>query len=146
MIKKILPAIVTAMAFFVLFAQLFFFHSQAHAYPAFTGEPEVGVYVRSIAFAGNTVFAASELLPLVSRATGQMQTLESMSDFADKVAQRYWRAGYTKARVWIPEQDVQNGLVTIKVAEELESRLVPRTQIVPLVPSYAFPKQQLFVN
>jgi len=72
--------------------------------------------VNSVKFEGNTVFSSDELRTLVGDMSGE-QTIESLNQMAQKVAQHYQQSGYPFTVATIPPQKVTNGTVVIRVLE-----------------------------
>ena len=126
MTKTLLIAVAKTLAFIALITQLFVFHSQSHAYVlTFAGEPDESGLVITILLDGNTVFPPAELSSMIVNlvgTAGTAQTLQGMPAIAEKVAEKYKRAGYSKARVWVPEQIIRGGFITMKIDEGIETK------------------------
>lgn len=75
------------------------------------------VVVKKVEVTGNRVIAAATLHALVADAEGQPQTLAQLEDLATRITRHYRAAGYFVARAYIPEQEVSNGVVVIRVIE-----------------------------
>jgi len=66
---------------------------------------------------GVTVFTDSELVPLYQDRVGKTVVLEDVRQIAEKIEEKYRHEGYFLARVFLPPQQVQDGIFTIKVIE-----------------------------
>lgn len=75
------------------------------------------ITVQQFEFAGNTLYSADELQPLVASYTGRPITLIELYDAADKVTEFYVRKGYTLASALVPAQKVTEGTVRLEVIE-----------------------------
>ncbi len=87
------------------------------ARPAATAANQPRVLVRQIKFNGNTVMSEDALNRLVAGSLGKEVTLADLQNLATKVSEAYHAAGYFLAKAVIPEQDIQGGVVTIRVLE-----------------------------
>ena len=82
------------------------------------------VVVKKIELAGNRVIDSATLHALVADAEGQAQTLAQLESLATRITRHYRAAGYFVARAYIPEQEVSDGLITIRVIEGNYGRFV----------------------
>lgn len=73
--------------------------------------------VRQIHIIGTTIFSEAELLPLVADMLNAERSLAQLQDAAARITARYRAAGYLVARAYLPQQKIENGLVSIAVLE-----------------------------
>jgi hemolysin activation/secretion protein len=73
--------------------------------------------VKRILIAGNTLFDAASLHPLVADAEGTRLDLSQLSQLAGRITEHYRSRGYPLARAIIPAQTVRDGIVRIEVIE-----------------------------
>lgn len=99
----------------------------------------VGMSIRAQAFrfAGNTLLSAEQLATVLADLVGRELDFAGLQRATEAVATRYREAGWI-ARVYLPEQDISTGLVTLQVIEAryaglrhegAEPTLVQRAQI-----------------
>jgi hemolysin activation/secretion protein len=81
-------------------------------------QPPAGMTVRveSFRFAGNQLLSTEQLVSAVSEFAGQQLGFEGLQRAADAVAAAYREAGWI-VRVYLPEQDVSAGTITLQVVE-----------------------------
>ncbi len=86
--------------------------------PTAAARPPAGatVTVRSFRFAGNTLLSAAQLAPAVNSFLQRPLGFEDLQRAADAVAAVYREAGWV-VRVFLPEQDISEGVVTLQVVE-----------------------------
>jgi len=85
-----------------------------------SGDAEDGeftVLIKSIEIKGNTVIDTQTLQEKVDTFKNKDLTLEEMGEVADLVTITYQEEGYILARAYLPEQEVQKGVLTIAVQE-----------------------------
>lgn len=70
-----------------------------------------------IRITGSTLFTETDLLPLVQDGLGREIDLAGLEDLAARISRHYRKSGYTVARAYIPQQDVNDGTVEIAVIE-----------------------------
>lgn len=70
-----------------------------------------------IQFEGSTVFDDEDLLDLYAHLFGPEIVLEDIRKVADRLEEKYKRKGYFLTRVFLPPQQVKDGLFTIKIIE-----------------------------
>ena len=73
--------------------------------------------VKGFQLAGNTIFPTSELLALVQPWVGKEAGTDQLLDAAEAIKNRYKDAGFFLTQVFVPAQDVPNGIVTLRVLE-----------------------------
>lgn len=74
------------------------------------------ITVRGYRIEGNTVFEATALLALIAERTGDM-SLAELSAAAEELTVHYRSHGYPLARAYVPQQEIEEGIVTIAVLE-----------------------------
>lgn len=75
------------------------------------------ILVKGFRISGATVFADSELLPLVGDVAGKNLGFAELDAVAARLTRHYRDAGYLLARAYLAPQDIRDGIVTIAVAE-----------------------------
>lgn len=89
----------------------------SHTAPApLKAQGELVVEVREFRFSGNTLLSTQELLPALARLLDQPLDLEQLQNAATTVAQTYRNNGFF-ARAYLPEQDIEQGVITIHIVE-----------------------------
>lgn len=73
--------------------------------------------VRRVHVSGATVFPKESLEFLITDLPGENRTLGQLKIAAARITAHYRRAGYTLARAYLPQQKMQDGIVTIEVLE-----------------------------
>lgn len=76
----------------------------------------LSIQVKGFRFAGNTLLSAEQLEPALAEFKGRELGFDGLQRASDAVAAAYQRAGWI-ARVYLPEQDVSEGLITLQVIE-----------------------------
>jgi hemolysin activation/secretion protein len=76
----------------------------------------LSVKVKAFRFAGNTLLSAEQLEPSVAEFKDRELGFDGLQRATDAVAAAYQRSGWI-TRVYLPEQDVSEGLITIQVVE-----------------------------
>ncbi len=79
------------------------------------GGPSVSV--QSLTVTGQTLFSEAELVSAAGFAPGRDLTFAQMQELAARISGYYHARGYFLAQAYLPEQDVQDGGVTIAVME-----------------------------
>lgn len=90
---------------------------------AVAGGPQV--LVADISFDGNTVFGAETLKALLADKLGQKYDLAGMKQLAEAVTVYYRQQGYPFARVLVPVQEFDNGVLKFKVLEGRYAKVTP---------------------
>jgi hemolysin activation/secretion protein len=83
--------------------------------PAAEAGPTVSV--KGFRITGNTVFADEVLQPLVAPWVGKQVGTEQLLDAAEAIKNRYKDAGYFLTQVFVPAQEVPDGVITLRVVE-----------------------------
>ncbi len=73
--------------------------------------------IRAIDVAGNTVYPAAALDPLLGQYTGREVSLRELYDLADALSQKYQDDGYVLSQVVIPDQIVRDGKLELRAVE-----------------------------
>ncbi|NBD14588.1 MAG: BamA/TamA family outer membrane protein [Cyanobacteria bacterium] len=73
--------------------------------------------IRSIRFQGNTEFSNQKLQQLVKNWQGQPLTIRNLIQLRSKITDYYIKQGYITSAAYIPEQAIQEGIVTVQVVE-----------------------------
>ena len=73
--------------------------------------------VQRLAVSGSTTYAENALLAATGFVPGSNLSLDELRAMAAKIAAYYHRDGYFLAQAYLPEQDIQSGVVTIAVLE-----------------------------
>jgi hemolysin activation/secretion protein len=84
--------------------------------PEIKPQDGISVRVQSFLFAGNTLLGAEQLTPALSEFVGRELDFAGLQRAADTVAAAYREAGWL-VRVYLPEQDVSEGTITLQVVE-----------------------------
>ena len=78
---------------------------------------ENGIEVKGFTFTGNTVIATEDLAGIVRPYVGQTLDLDELQHVTELLTEAYRSRGYSIAKVYIPEQDIRDGMVEIAVLE-----------------------------
>ena len=73
--------------------------------------------VKGFRVTGNTIFPTAELLALVQPWVGKEAGTDQLLDAAEAIKNRYKDAGFFLTQVFVPAQDVPDGIVTLRVLE-----------------------------
>lgn len=76
----------------------------------------VTVTVTAFRFAGNTLLSSSQLAPVVAEYLNRPVSFAELQQAAAAVAAAYRKAGWI-VRAYLPQQDIQNGTITIQIVE-----------------------------
>ena len=66
---------------------------------------------------GNTLFKAEQVLALVTPFTGKQRDFGDVQRAVEALEEAYRAAGYSAVQVLLPEQELERGVVTLKVIE-----------------------------
>jgi hemolysin activation/secretion protein len=75
------------------------------------------VEVRRIEVTGNTVLSADRINPIIQPLEGRSVSLQDLQAAAQRITDLYVTAGYITSRAIVEPQDIQNGVVQIRVVE-----------------------------
>lgn len=81
------------------------------------GAEEVRFVLQNVAFDGATVYSQDDLRPLWADLAGQEVSLMEIYDVARAATVKYRTDGYILSQVIVPPQDVEAGMVTLRVIE-----------------------------
>jgi hemolysin activation/secretion protein len=76
----------------------------------------LSIKVQSFRFAGNNLLSSDQLSPVVAEFVHRELSFDDLQRAADAVAAAYREAGWI-VRVYLPEQDVSAGVITLQVVE-----------------------------
>jgi hemolysin activation/secretion protein len=79
--------------------------------------PQVRVFVRVIRITGSTVFSAEDLAKMTAPYVNQELTTEDLEDLRLALTRLYINAGYINSGAVIPDQTVQDGVITMQIIE-----------------------------
>lgn len=86
--------------------------------PLLSAAPGGATFVlNQLKFSGNTLFGVEQLQQQVAKYIGQPVDFAGLEQMANAISQFYRDAGYPFARAYLPEQDVQGGVVELEVLE-----------------------------
>jgi len=90
-------------------------------YPLTTLADSIGsagsLLIKGFSFSGNTILSQAELEKLTQPYVGRQLTLADLEGVAATVTDLYQQKGYTLASAYIPQQQIQYGIVTIAILE-----------------------------
>ena len=75
------------------------------------------VLVKSIKFTGNTVIATGKLESVTEEFKNQDLTWHEIKSIADSVTMAYQELGYILAKAYVPEQEIKDGVLEIRIVE-----------------------------
>jgi hemolysin activation/secretion protein len=75
------------------------------------------VLVKAITFTGNTVIATETLDSLTEEFKNQDLTWDEIKSIADSVTMAYQELGYILAKAYVPEQEIKDGVLEIRIVE-----------------------------
>jgi len=75
------------------------------------------VYVEEFRVEGSSVFSKQELDQLTARFSGRLISSEELLAARDAITDHYIEHGYLTSGAFVPDQDVSDGIVTIRVVE-----------------------------
>lgn len=73
---------------------------------------------------GNTLFKQDEIEKIVSPYTGKQRDFGDVQLALEALEQAYRKAGYSAVQVYVPEQEIERGVVTLKVIEARIGKVV----------------------
>ncbi len=80
--------------------------------------------IRQIVLEGNTLLAKDEVARIFERYTGTQKDFGTIQEAMDALEAAYQRRGYTLVSVVLPEQEIERGVVTLKVLEPAVKAIV----------------------
>lgn len=81
------------------------------------------VNLKQIAISGNTLLTQEELLRAIGPVQDKTYDFAGLNAMAEQVSARYRNAGYPFARAYLPQQDLQQGILRIEVLEGRYGRI-----------------------
>ncbi|KEY57729.1 ShlB/FhaC/HecB family hemolysin secretion/activation protein [Serratia sp. DD3] len=78
---------------------------------------QIKVKVTTFIISGNTLFSNTVLQPLLQGYTGRELTLPQLYEAVQHITLYYQQRGYVLNRAYLPEQEIENGVVKINVLE-----------------------------
>lgn len=85
--------------------------------PTVASSESHGFFVSRIHVEGADALSADQISSITSQATGRNTTLGELNNVCTKITDLYRRKGFFLSRAYVPQQEVKDGLVTIKVVE-----------------------------
>ena len=85
--------------------------------PAISKVDRVKIIVKSLSISGAHAYSQTNLLTLTGFKADSELTLADLRGMAAKIAEYYHRNGYFVTRVYLPAQEIKDGVVTISVIE-----------------------------
>lgn len=82
-----------------------------------SGDSGPTLLVKGFQVSGNTIFTSEELLALVRPWVGKQAGTDQLLDAAEAIKNRYKDAGFFLTQVFVPAQDVPDGIVKLRVLE-----------------------------
>lgn len=77
----------------------------------------LAVFVREIRIEGNTAFSDRELEDVAAPFVGRSISTEELLELRDRLSRHYTDAGYINSGAVIPDQDVEDGVITVRIVE-----------------------------
>ena len=84
--------------------------------------------VQGLMFEGHTVFSTQELMALLPQAFPGLYTLQQLEAKLSLFTEHYRQAGYPLVQVHIPEQVLQNGMVSVRITEPVWGQVLLKNQ------------------
>lgn len=103
------------------------------------------LHVNGYRFQGNTVFSDEQLAKLVANYTGRWVSVEELFEIKHKLMHHYVSAGYINSGVVLPDQEVEDGIVTFQIVEGTVSKMI-LTGVEYLRPSYVKKRLELITG
>jgi hemolysin activation/secretion protein len=75
------------------------------------------VLIKAITFTGNTVIATGTLESVTEEFKDQDLTWDEIKSIADSVTMAYQELGYILAKAYVPEQEIKDGVLEIRIVE-----------------------------
>ena len=92
--------------------------------PEIADAEKITFKIEKIQFEGLSKFLPDELENIYRPKLGQVISLKELEQIADRIQKFYADEGYVLTRVIIPEQDVNKGIVTLKIIEGYFSEII----------------------
>lgn len=102
-----------------------------------TDETDFSFLVKEFRLKGANRFSESELKALIAEFTGRKVTLSELNAGADRISKHYRAHNLPFVQVFIPPQDVTEGIVEIRIVEgrvgRVEARVATKSRVKPAV-------------
>jgi hemolysin activation/secretion protein len=85
--------------------------------PSHAGKSSVKIQLKAIKFTGNTVVSETELQKIAQQFIGKAVTVAELEDLRQQISQYYVQQGYVNSGAILPEQQFQNGVITLQIIE-----------------------------
>lgn len=85
--------------------------------PEVRAEPELTIVLTGVVVEGATAFTADQLGPLYAEFLARTVTRADLEDIATRITQAYLDAGYFISRAVVPPQEVEAGVLRVRVIE-----------------------------
>lgn len=76
-----------------------------------------GFILEDVRLEGVTAFNAEKFVPLIAQYRGKMADLNTLNHLSARITATYREDGYFLSRAIVPQQEIDNGIVTIRVVE-----------------------------
>lgn len=83
----------------------------------FEGVPPLSIYAARIVVAGSTVFSDDDFQEITYPLEGRYLTSEDLETLRQKLTRLYVERGYINSGAVIPDQDIQDGVITYQIIE-----------------------------
>jgi hemolysin activation/secretion protein len=81
------------------------------------------ILIKRVNLDGNSIFLDNELAKYYTSLIGKDVSLATLYEVAEKITNHYRREGYVLASAFIPEQELRNGLIKVKIVEGFISKI-----------------------
>jgi hemolysin activation/secretion protein len=92
------------------------------------------ILVKSLQVTGQTVYSEADLLAITGFASGHELTLTQLRALAQNISDHYHRNGYFVAHAYLPQQDINDGVVKIAVIEGVYGKVILNNQTYLVTP------------
>ncbi len=90
--------------------------------PEFTAAAGLSISVKSFRFAGNTLLNEAQIAPAVASYLNRPIGFKELQQAASAVSDAYRAAGWL-VRVYLPRQEIKDGIVTLQIVEGIFGKL-----------------------
>lgn len=91
--------------------------------PAPEGAENVTFQLKNVIIEGNTAYSTDKLKPIYTNYIGKTVSLSQVYQFVGAITQRYHNDGYTLSKVLLPPQEINDGIIRIRVIEGYISKV-----------------------
>lgn len=88
------------------------------------GFPSSQVFIKSVVVENATVIPEKECQALISPYKGKYLSLSDIKEIAKKITEWYLKKGYVTSKAYVPPQDLENGVLRIRVVEGKVGRIL----------------------